>query len=319
MMFDDYVMPTWPIAKIPRYASQIFSYRHVIVPAANIQTNPQNPTNELIKKRVQRASRYWFKRVQELANRELWLPTPGYSAIDVQHASVRRCLYCRPSIVTYRGDIHVKPCGRPEVCPFCAARKAEDMFKRVSRNLRSLKKRQDNVIAVCRIESYPVYAKDFSTRGWDKENVFKNAKWLQEICIAEQRKYKNINRQLKEKTFGSLWRLVIDPTDDGWQIQIRQFFLVRPKAQRPVNRAKKSAAIFLQSAKIESSKDTLDVLGKYVEYPSGLLVSYAELTAAALLAKTGMRLNYATGVLYRKGRVKKPRTFEEARVLPFVP
>lgn len=318
-MFEDYKMPNWSVARVPRYSSQMFAYRHVIVPAANVKRNPQNPPNAVIKKRAQRAGRYWFKRVQELASRDLWLPSPGYSAIDVQHASVRRCLYCRPSIMVYNGDAELKPCGRPVICPFCAARKAEDLYKRVTRNLRTLKKREKSVIAVCRVDSYPVLARDFSEFGWDKENVIENAQELRAICRAEQQKYKNINRQLKEKTLGSLWQLAINPVDDGWQIQIRQFFLVRPKDRRPVNRAKKSSTIFLQSAKISPSKNVFEVLGKYVEYPAGLLTSYAELTAAALIAKDGLRLNYATGILYRCGIKKMAEESKEARILPFVP
>jgi hypothetical protein len=174
------------------------------------------------------------------------------------------------------------------------------------------------MIATCRIETYTLTAQEFAERGWDAENVFANARELRYLLKAEHKKYSKIRRQLKQHTAGSLWRVVINPVDTGWEIQIRQFFITRPKSKRPANRPKKSSTLFLQSAKITDFKGVMSALGKFLEYPNGLLFSYVELAAAALNARNNLRLNNATGCLYRRGRGKKVRV-EEPPPLPFVP
>jgi hypothetical protein len=221
-------------------------------------------------------------------------------------------------MVTYRGGKPLKPCGRSSICPFCAARSAEDLYQRVSRAIKKLRKTGKVLIATCRITTYTVAAPDFDALGWTPENVFANARELRYILKLERKKYGKIRRQLKQHTFGSLCRIVINPTDSGWEIQIRQFFITRPKSKRPANRPKKSATLFLQSAKITDFQATMELLGKVVEYPSGFLLSYVELTAAALNARNGLRLNNATGCLYKRGRVKKARP-PEPPPLPCVP
>ena len=140
---------------------------------------------------------------------------------------------------------------------------------------------------------------------------------LRKLLIKELHNYKKIRRDLSRDTYGSSWLVVVNPIDAAWEIQIRQLFIARPRARKPVSRAKNSSAIFLQSAKITNINQVIDVAGAFVEYPRGLLTSYAELTATALHARTNLRLYNATGCLYRRNTAKKAE--KETRILPDVP
>jgi hypothetical protein len=320
MLIDDFKLLRWRIAAVPRFSSQVFAYRYVIIPAANI-VRIKSPTPTLIKARLKRAHIFWFRRVKELISRDLWLPSPAVNSLQSQQASIKRCLYCRPTSITYKwpnGEPNIRLCGRHSFCPFCAARNAEDVYRRVSRFIRKQQNKKKGLVATCRIATYFLPAKDFDAAGWTDENVLAYTKELRILLTAEIAKYKKIRRQLKTHTAGSLWRVVLNPADNGWEVQIRQLFISRPNAKRPVNRAKKSAAIFLQSAKIADFKASMAVLGAFVKYPTGLLLGYVELTAAALNARDGLRLSNGTGCLYRRGRVKKAKE-ETPDPLPFIP
>jgi hypothetical protein len=161
---------------------------------------------------------------------------------------------------------------------------------------------------------------DFDIVGWDVNNVYENAGILRELLKNEKRKYKQIRRQLQRKTYGSLWRVVVNPIDEGWDIQVRQFFITRPKAKRPVTRTRKSSTpIFLQSAPTTNFSATMTLLGQFVRYPSGLLTSYAELTASVFHSRNNLRLSNATGCLYKRGRIRKPKVEEAPNFVPFIP
>jgi hypothetical protein len=149
--------------------------------------------------------------------------------------------------------------------------------------------------------------------------MYRNAGVLRNVLGKEIEKYAMLKKELRKHTYGSLWRVAVNPSDTGWELQIRQFYLTRPKAKRPAKRAQKSAAIFLQSAKISDFDATMSALGEFVSYPQGLLTGYAELTAASLHARNGLRLSNATGCLYRKGRVKRAAAQCVAKTLPFLP
>ncbi|NBO19972.1 MAG: hypothetical protein EBV03_12275, partial [Proteobacteria bacterium] len=177
-----------------------------------------------------------------------------------------------------------------------------------------------SAIATVRIAQYFMPAKDFDEVGWDVENVYKNAGAIREILKAEQVKYKRIRRQLQRQTYGSLWRIVVNPVESGWEIQVRQFFIIRPKARRPVTRARKSDyPIFLQSAHITDFAGVMAALGCFVKYPGGLLTAYAELTASVFHARNKLRLSNATGCLYKRGRIRKPKVEEVPNFVPYIP
>ncbi len=321
-MFDLFYPRRWRVRFVQRFRSQVFAYRHVIIPAVTHKRKFRSLMPASIKRRLWRAHLLWFALIKELACRELWLPSPRYNSLQIKKSSVQRCMYCRPTNLVYywpKDEVQLRLCGRFSSCPFCAARHAEDLYKRVSRAIKGLQKRGVFAVATCRIETYKVLAKDFEQIGWDINNVYENAGILRNVLQGEQHKYRQLKKQLQAQTFGSLWRVVVNPVDDGWEIQIRQFFITRPKARRPVNRAKKSSAIFLQSAKISDFQATMAALGCFVEYPRGLLASYVELTASVLHARNNLRLSNGTGCLYKRGRVSTPKVEPPPVVIPFIP
>jgi len=181
----------------------------------------------------------------------------------------------------------------------------------------SLRKTQRNAIITCRISTRVVAAPNFAQIGWDDEAVFSYASLLRQALLAEIRNYKKIRRDLARKTYGSAWFVIVNPVDAGWELQTRQLFVTKPKAKKPVYRAKNSSSIFLQSAKITDIDAVVDVAGAFVEYPRGLLIGYVELAAAALHARSNLRLYNATGCLYRRNTAKKRK--EETKFLPDVP
>lgn len=321
-MFDLFYPRRWRIKFVQRFRSQVFAYRHVIIPAVTHKRKFLSLKPESIRKRLWRAHLLWFNRIKELACRELWFPSPRYNSLQTKKASVQRCMYCRPTNLVYRwprGEVELRLCGRFNSCPFCSARAAEDLYKRVSRAIKGLQKRGVFAIATCRIVTYKITAADFAQSGWDIANVYANAEKLRELLKGEQYKYKKLRKQLRAQTFGSMWRVVVNPVDDGWEIQIRQFFITRPRARRPVNRARKASAIFLQSAKINDFQATMELLGCFVKYPSGLLTSYVELTAAVFHARNNLRLTNATGCLYQRGRKHTPKVEAPPVIIPFIP
>jgi hypothetical protein len=291
-----------------------------MVPAANKTRKSRAVRTRSIIKRLKQSHRNWFMRVKELVLRKLWTPASEYLTEDSQKSAVKRCMYCMPTTVEHeavRGPVNLRLCGRPDICPFCYGRRAEDLFRRFVRASATLRKTQSKLIVTCRIATYIVPAKKFTEIGWSQENMFDNAGILRRLLTTEIANYKKISRKLARDTEGSAWRIVTNPIDTGWEIQVRQLFITRPRAARPVNRAKKSATIFLQSAKLTDTDAAIDIVGAFVEYPRGLLTSYAELTAAVLHARTGLRLNNATGCLYRRNT--KKRIQEEQKFLPDVP
>lgn len=319
-MIENWRLRKWRVARVPEFAAHLFAYRFVLVPAANKVRNSGAVRARSLIRRSRQAHRNWLSRVRELFTRNLWSPASSFLSRDLQLISVMRCLDCRPTLFKYywrKNKEAINPCGRFAICPFCYARRAEDLFRRVVRAVVSLKKTTSNAIITCRIETYVILAPKFAELGWDDACLADNALLLRKALIDEIKKYRKIKRTLSRKTYGSAWAVIVNPIDAGWELQIRQLFVTTPRARKPVSRAKKSSAIFLQSAKIADINKAIDVAGSFVEYPRGLLLSYAELTAAVLHARENLRLYNATGCLYRRNTAKKAE--KETRILPDVP
>lgn len=316
-MFEHYRSIKWKIRSVSWFASQKFAYRYVILPATNSRRKHVRLSSRRVKAKLRRAHRMWFNRLRELVLRGLWLPTPDYNATIVKQSSVKRCMYCPPTNVTFYYQSDLRLCGRRHICPFCFSRESEELYRRVSKAIREMRKRNVAAKIYCRVEKYVVTARDFDARVWTPEQLLDHVDELRHLLILEQARFKKIRRALKQKTFGSLWRVVINPIDSGWEVQIRQLFLTRPKASRPINRAKKSAAIFLQSASVQDFKSCVAVLGEFVSYPSGLLTAYAEFVAVSLRARESLKLLAGTGCLY--GKTYRPKKDPPPESLPFLP
>jgi len=320
-VFEQYCLKRWSVKYVSRFKSQMFAYRYVILPAANTRRPPSNTDSSTIMARLRCAQRLWFNRLKELVSRQLWIPTPEFNSVTSQHATIKRCLYCRPTNVVFywpRNESHLQLCNRRSICPFCAAREAEEIYRRVSAAVVKYRRLGVKTKVFYRCATYTLTAREFSQTDWDDDHVSDHAAEMRQLLLQERKKYRALAVKLKKSTLGSLWRVVVNPVATGWEIQIRQFFIVTPKAKRPVSRAKKSAAIFLHSAPGGDSKSVLALLGRFVSYPTGLLTSYAEFTAVFLHARRDIRLIAGTGCLYAKNR-KKRAAKEQPLPQPFVP
>lgn len=312
-MFEKYGPQKWWIAHFPKYATQAFSYKHVICPAANYRRPFAIHTFRVIIGHLKRAYRYWFYRCRELVSSDLWLPVAPDNNQTVIHRAVLHCLYCVPTQVLLhknRQPIKVKPCNQYHICPFCASRAAEDLYRRVIRATEGFKETNVNVLASYRCEQYLVPAKNFSDLGWDAAQFHENIAFLRKHLKSERLRYLKLTKELSTQTLGSLWSVNILPADAGWHIEVRQFYLTNMQSRRPSNRKRKSAVLTQRSANIRDTKQMLDLLGAFVRYPGTLLTAHVELTAVALHARRGLRLLNGTGQLYRQGR----ETTEKAEI-----
>lgn len=319
-MFEQYRAKNWRIKAISWFSSQRFAFQYTLLSAIHLLRPDPPKTAKQVKNRLKRAHKLWVNRLSELVTRGLWLPTPSYNADMVKHATIKRCMYCRPTNAVFHTDETqpaLKLCGRRNICPFCYSRQSEEYYRRVSFALRQFQKLRIPVKVVYRSETYFVSARAFENHDWQAENIIDHADELRGLLRQEQKAFAEKLKPLKKHTLGVLWRVVVNPVDIGWEIQLRHFFLTWPKAQRPVKRAKKSAAIFLQSANAADFKEVRRLLGYFVAYPSGLLLSYAELAAVALRARDGLKLSCGTGCLYAKARKRKPP--DPPNSLPFLP
>lgn len=318
-MFEQYRAKNWKIKAVSWFSLQVFAFRYTISPAANISPDSAITYRRIVG-RLKRVHRIWVNRLRELTIRGLWLPTPEYNADDIKHATVKRCMYCRPTNAVFHASStqpKLKLCGRRNFCPFCTARESEELYRRVRKAVRQFKSLGVAAKATYRCETYVLLAREFDEQNWRLAHVLDHAEELHHLLRKEQRAFAAIKAQLKQHTLGAFWRIVVNPIDTGWEIQIRQFFITRPKAKRPAKRAKKSAAIFLQSAPLNDSKAVRKLLGAFVLYPTGLLLSYAEFAAVALRARAHLKLFCGTGCLYAKARKRKPPP--PPNTLPFLP
>jgi hypothetical protein len=319
-VFDNYARTKWKIKRVSWFRSQVFAYKYVIVPAANNKRGNALISGRRVRAKLRRVQRLWFSRAKELVVRGLWLPSPEYNSSLVQDANIKRCLYCRPTNVTFYwpGDTpNLQLCNRKHICPFCFAREAEEVYRRVSAAVQQLGALKLPARVTFRSQTYKLTARNFDPADSASFDGSDSADELRHLLIREYKKYEEIKPALKTETYGSFWRVIVNPVEDGWEIQIRQLFITRPKAKRPVNRAKKSAAIFLQSAPADDFKAVMQLLGQFVYYPNGLLLSYAELVAVFLHARKGIKLISGTGYLYAK--IRKGQTKDEPPPLPFIP
>jgi hypothetical protein len=319
-MFENYGPQKWWIAKLPKYATQGFSYKYVIRPAANYRQAFSFHTFRVIIRHLKRSYKYWFYRCRELVEADLWLPAPPDNNPTVIKRAVLHCLYCVPTQVQLhhkRQPISVHPCSQYHICPFCASRVAEDMYRRFIRATTELKEIDANFIVSYRCERYVFPAKNFTDLGWDHAAFRENILRLRTQLQHEQTKYAKLSKELSTQTLGALWAVVPYPTDNGWTIDVRQLYLTRPKSKRPANRKRNSAELTHKSVSIVNTKQAVELLGEFVRYPSTLLTAHVELTAVVLHARRGLRLLNGAGKLYRKGR--QARAQKEVRTAPDVP
>lgn len=313
-------MQDWWVSKISRHRAQMFSYKYVIQPAANYTRTFGFHTFKILIRHLLRAYRYWFYRCKDMTCRDLWLPSPPDNNATVLHRAVKHCLYCLPTQVLLhknRVPVKVHPCNQYRICPFCASRFAEDVYRRFMRARETLLDSAPNALVTYRVESFYIPAQHFDANGWTRMTALAQTKKLAGTLRRERAKYLKLAKDLRSVTLGSLWQLVVFPKNCGWTVEIRQLYITTPKSPRPAHRRRKSGALRFQSVKLREYRLALELLGEFVKYPGELLTGYAELTAAALNARRGVRLFNGTGQLYRKGRKKTSRP--ETAIAPNIP
>lgn len=320
MGFERYSPQDWWVSKIPRHRAQMFSYKYVIQPAANYRRTFAFHTFRVVIKHLFRAYKFWFYRCKDMACRDLWLPTPPDNNPTVLHRAVKHCLYCVPTQVLLHKKfvpISVKPCNQYRICPFCASRFAEDVYRRFVRARKAVLELDPDASVTSRVETYRVKARGFTKDGWAAKTAIIGTRELAAVLRHERDKYQKIAKELSVHTYGAFWNVVVFPREMGWQVEVRQLFITPAKSAKPANRKRKSATLNTATAKLRDYDPAIKLLGVLVGYPGELLTGYAELTAASLNARRCLRLFNGTGQLYRKGRTGAPK--EEPPLGPSIP
>jgi hypothetical protein len=275
-----------------------------------------------LSRRLNRFRRLWLWRLQDMATREMWLPTkqrwlsPYDPNFDLKKfkSAYRRCMFCRPSCAHYQSpdghQVELRPCWRVHICPFCTVNLVTAHYVYVKYVINRLSKHDSNFVGVCRVVRWYVPAPGFNPiRGTDHKQIQEHAQLLRRVLVKQKQNYRQLidSKKLTRSTRGALWRLVVIPDAAGWHIEVRQFFICRPNTRLPVARIRGAKVTYLKSVKLDATRaefttDFFELFGEFCRYPMELLTGYAELTAAYLHAAHGLQLVSGTGLLVKTSR-----------------
>lgn len=273
--------------------------------------------------------RLWENRLKELLGRGLWrLDSAGHA--DPFHpefnlkrfmTSYRRCLFCRPSYLYFKRrnktrkiNYQVRPCWRNHLCPFCFARLSTAQYRYVKGKVNEVLRANDNdtdLTAYCRVARLFVPAVGFTPHmGCDADHIGHLSKPLRQAIDRQRAIYAKITKKLQRNTAGSLWRLVVVPTETGWFLEVRQFLLCRAKVTPPLIKDRALTVTHFKKLRItrkdqpahEFDDNFYRHFGEFCRYPKTLLTGPCELTAAYLRAVHAVRLLSGTGMLRRTGK-----------------
>jgi hypothetical protein len=317
-------MKDWRIASVSTRTAQRFSIRYVLYPASVLRRHSKEMRFECIVRMVHRVHGLWFRRVKDLITNRMWQPGDLHATRSSQLFTFRRVMNCRPSSVYFRfGNTgRLRPCKQHRVCPFCWGRVAALLYRRFKRRITSARKTHDKLVLTCRVVTYPVRVKNFNNaQGLSPEEMLAQARRLRDLFTKQRADYRQLVKQLQRKTVGSAWRVLVNPQEDGWNIEVRQLFLARPRAQLPRIKWRGAKTTLLESVKFSDDERIYALLGAFMTYPAGLLTAYAELTAVYLQASYGLRLASGTGVFRTCGdglckAFKKDKLHGEATTTP---
>lgn len=291
-------MQNWRIARVGTRASHRFALRHVLIPASNMRRHRNEMKHGRAVSMVHRLHRMWFNRVKTLIVRQLWIPgdTPSRSS---QTMTARRVMNCRPSNVYFAkgNEGKLRPCNRHNFCPFCWARVAAYFYRHSKAGLNRLRKQHDDLLLYCRVVSQAVPTPKYLLCGVPEEaELWRAAKHLKDIFEPYRELCAKNHKQRQRKTIGSCWRLVVSPAESGWTIELRELMLAKPGQRLPWVSCRNARTCDSFSTKLDDDQELQRCLGRFVEYPAGLLTEYPELTAVCLRATHGVRLSSGTGV-----------------------
>jgi hypothetical protein len=265
--------------------------------------------------------RRWIYRLRELTGNELWLLTsdkrsPYHPDFDFEKFSgaLRRCMFCRPTVVHFHSkdgrSVKIRPCWRTHICPFCWANLTGAQYVSVKQAINKLVKRDNNLVAVCRVVREYVPAPGFDLHvGPTPAQIKQYEKILRRTIKKHKTRYQQLvqKKTLQRKTIGSLWRLVVIPDQAGWQIEVRQFFVCRADSQPPTVNTRGCRIVFSQTIRLNNERfkmleEFFNLFGAFCQYPVELLSGYGQLVAAYLNAAHDQRLISGTGVFKKSGR-----------------
>lgn len=309
-----YKVQPWKFFIVYRGASYLFSYKHVLAPAANRDRPVISDEQSVVYRQLHKLQRLWSTRVKTLVANNLW--TFGASdLLESIHFSVRRRIFCTPENVKlvnkyYRG----RPCSEYHACPFCFARRSRWLYKKAAKFLKDKTIGQrKRLYASCRVSKYFVPANGFSdTHCWPDGARQAAVKRIRVRLAQEKKKYKEHIRTLRYNTVGSAWCVVVNPVTAGWDVEVRQLSITTTHYRKSFVQRPKAKKVVMQRLKCDMPEVLDTVLGPFVTYPKGLLYEYDEMAAVALQARYGLRLFNTTGCFAGKrpngqnGRRRQP-------------
>lgn len=301
---EKYRAQNWWITRVSGRMSAQFAIQRVLYPASGVRRHQFEMEHKYVLAMVHRLHKIWFSKVKDLITNKFWCPggltTPGVSLL-----TFRRVLHCRPSCVFYKNGNRgkLRPCRRDRFCPWCWARTAAFAYRLYKRELREVRKNTPGLVLTCRVIEHKLAAEGFhSASGYSPEQAFAQAEKLRAVLEKHRSAYQSLPKQLQRKTQGSAWRLTVNPCDDGWLIEARQLFLAPPKKALPLVSYPGAKTVFRKSAGICDDDAVLEIVGRFFEYPSGLMTSYSELAAVYLQAHSNIRTISGTGVFRAAGQ-----------------
>jgi len=301
---EKYRAQTWKITRVSRRASGVFAIRHVLYPASGMRRRRLEMQHARVLQMVHRLHKIWFKKAKSLFAEQLWRPG-GMDTRTGTLLTMRRVMHCRPSCVFYMhgNNGRLRPCRRDRFCPFCWARTAASGYRLYKHEIRQARKDNPRMVLVGRVISHKFTARDFNpAAGCKPEQLLSAAQELRAVLEKHVAAYKPLAKQLQRKVLGSAWRVAVNPCDDGWQVEARQLFLCRGKQALPLIRYTGAKTDFYESVCVHDEDEVAQVLGKFFEYPAGLLAGYSELAAVYLQASSNMRTSSGTGVFRATGQ-----------------
>lgn len=317
---ERYRQNRWPIVRTSTRAMHRFAIMFVISAAAGLKRDKFAADYGSVLRKIYKVRRLWFSRAKELMSSGLWTPGSNITKSSAD-MTARRCLFCRPSCVFYTGGNtkRLRPCQHDRFCPFCWARTAAFIYWNVRRYINTRRKTSDGEIVTCVVARQFVRADGFSKHtGIEPGKLLPNVLKLKNVIAAHREAYEKKTKALQRHTDGSMWTIVVEPTNVGWRVESRQFMMGRVNARLPRVEIDGTEVVYLRSAKITRFVASTKVLGRFVRYPQRLLTGYLELTAIALQANSYERLRRGTGRFTASGRslaLAYKKTVADARKL----
>lgn len=311
------------IVRVCRRVADLFALEFVMGLTANkAHTRVCNQTN-LIRN-------IWASRLKSLTSNYLWFPNtrlldPEAGEFDLNKfmLTYRRMLFCRPTFAHYfwRGTKTWRPCNRSHFCPFCFARTVSYLYRRLKSRLNTLaaKNPATQLQFTVRVTRRFIFAANFDPiNGCHPLQLELYIARLKEEIQQHKDAYAKCRKQIWRNTLGSMSRVFVLPSDNGWVVETRQCFIHAPGKNIPFLPLENSVVKYAKTVPVVGCTDKdsnlfFTAFGEFCRYPLGLLRAYPEFTAAVLHATHATRMSTGTGILKVTSR-RLWRQFKQERL-----